>query len=183
MVKTKFYLEREQDVSVLDEFYSGIADMDNFIHNRLSVFLRVYNNSRFYVLREEQGKVIAMFVVGTGQLFLDEDCKDDLRMKFPDIESRPEIKEYWEGGLFPSIEINYLAVHKDYQHKHIGRRLIKTIAGFKEDIFYNHPLFLSVDAYCTNEYSAVRFYERCGFWASEFRGQHIDSLRMYRTLS
>ena len=41
MAKVKFYLEREQDVSVLDEFYSGIEDMDNFIHSRLSVFITI----------------------------------------------------------------------------------------------------------------------------------------------
>ena len=155
--------------------------MDSFIHTRLSAFLRAYN-CRFYVLRDEQGVVVAMFVTSGGQLCLDEDCKDDLRLKFPDIEEWPELKDYWEAGVFPSIEIDYLAVRREYRDQHIGTDIISIIESFKEDVFYNHPLFLSVDAYCTDEYSAVRFYERCSFWASEFRGQHTDTLRMYRTI-
>ena len=106
---------------------------------------------------------------------MDEDCKEDLRLKFPDIENWPELKDYWEAGVFPSIEIDYLAVRKEYRNQHIGTDIISIIESFKDDPFYNHPLFLSVDAYCTNEYSAIRFYERCRFWASEFRGQHLDA--------
>ena len=182
MTKTRYHLAREYNASVLADFKSGVESMDEFIHNRLSVFLRVYNTSRFYVLKDVDGLIVAMFVVSCGQLFLDEDCKEDLHMKFPDIEERPDIKDYWEGGLFPSIEINYLAVHKDFQNRHIGRKIIRTIMDFKDDDYYNHPVFLSVDALCTNEYSAVGFYQKCNFWASEFMNQKIDTLRMYRTL-
>ena len=181
MAQLNLHLRLEQDTSILSDFYTGVEAMDTFIHTRLSAFLRAYN-CRFYVLRDEQDIVVAMFVVSAGQLFLDEDCKDDLHLKFPDIEEWPNMRDYWEAGVFPSIEIHYLAVQKEYRNQHIGEDIISLIDSFKEDVFYNHPLFLSVDAYCTNEYSAVRFYERCGFWASEFRGQHIDSLRMYRTL-
>lgn len=182
MAKTKIYLSRESDASVLADFYSGVDGMDDFIHNRLSVFLRVYSSSRFYVLRNEQGIIIAMFVLSAGQLFLDESCKDDLRMKFPDIEEREDLKEYWGGGLFPSIEINYLAVHKDYQRQHLGRKIVNTIVNFRNDDYYNNPLFISVDAYCTHEYSAVGFYDKCRFWPSEFMNQQLDTLRMYRIL-
>lgn len=177
----KLRLKLEQDASILSDFQSGVEEMDTFIHTRLSAFLRAYN-CRFYVLRNEQGMVVAMFVTSGGHLYLDEDCKDDLRMKFPDIEERPELKDYWEAGVFPSIEIDYLAVRKEYRNQHIGRDIISIIESFKNDVFYNHPLFLSVDAYCTNRYSAVPFYEKCSFWAAEFMGKHLDSLRMYRTI-
>ena len=182
MAKQRFYLELESDASVLADFYSGVKSMDEFIHNRLSVFLRVYKDSRFYVLRNEDGLVLAMCVLSSGQLFLDEDCKDDLRIKFPDIDEREDLKEYWQGGLFPSIEINYLAVNQDYQGKHIGSKIIDTISKFKDDDFYNHPLFISVDALCTKEYSAVGFYDRCRFLASEYMNMKLDTLRMYRTI-
>ena len=177
----KLHLRLEHDASILSDFYSGIDEMDDFIHTRFSAFLRAYN-CRFYVLRNEQGIVIAMFVTSSGQLVLDEDCKDDLRLKFPEIEQRPELHDYWEAGVFPSIEIHYLAVRKEFRDQHIGTDIISIIESFKDDIYYNHPLFLSVDAYCTNEYSAVSFYESCRFWASEFKGQHFDTLRMYRTI-
>ncbi len=182
MAKQRFNLVREYDASVLADFYSGVESMDDFIHNRLAVFLRVYNNSRFYVLRDENRNILAMVVLSCGQLFLDEDCKDDLRLKFPDIEEREDLKEYWDGGLFPSIEINYLAVSRDYQKRHIGSKIIEKIETFKNDEFYNHPLFLSVDALCTKEYSAVGFYDRCRFWASEYLNMRLDTLRMYRTI-
>lgn len=182
MTKQRFHLDRESDASVLADFYSGVKSMDDFIHNRLPVFLRIYKESRFYVLRNEDGLILAMCVLSSGQLFLDEDCKDDLRMKFPDIEKWTELKEYWDGGLFPSIEINYLAVSKEYQNKHIGSKMIETIMKFKDDEFYNHPLFLSVDALCTKEYSAVGFYDKCRFWASEYMNMKLDTLRMYRTI-
>ena len=181
MASLNLHLKQEQDASILSNFYSGVEEMDIFIHTRLSAFLRAYN-CRFYVLRNEQGMIVAMFITSEGHLFLDEECKDDLRLKFPDIDKWPELKDYWEAGVFPSIEIDYLAVQKEYRNQHIGTDILSIIESFKNDSYYNNPKFLSVDAYCTNEYSAVRFYERCRFWASEIRGQHLDSLRMYRTI-
>lgn len=182
MAQFDLHLRLEQDASILSDFYSGIETMDTFIHTRLSSFLRAYN-CRFYVLRDRQ-VIVAMFVVSAGQLFLDEDCKDDLRLKFPDVETWPDLQDYWEAGVFPSIEIDYLAVRKDYRDQHIGKDILSIIETFHQDKeFYNNPLFLSVNAYCTKEYSAVGFYERCGFWPSELISQRIDSLRMYRTLS
>ena len=181
MAQPSLRLKLEQDASILTDFYSGIDGMDEFIHTRLSAFLRAYN-CRFYVLRNEQGLIVAMFVLSGGQLFLDEDCKDDLRMKFPDIENIPDLKDYLEAGFFPSIEIDYLAVRKEYRRQHIGRTIISIIEPFKEDAYYNRPLFLSVDAYCTSNYSVVGFYDKCRFWAAEFRNPALDTLRMYRAL-
>ena len=181
-MQLNLHLRLEQDASILSDFYSGIEKMDTFIHTRLSAFLRAYN-CRFYVLRNEQDLIVAMFVVSGGQLSLDEDCKDDLRMKFPDIDEWPELKDYWEAGVFPSIEIDYLAVRKEYRNQHIGEDILTLIESFKDDLYYHHPTFLSVNAYCTKEYSAVGFYSKCNFWAFEFVNQHIDSLRMYKTIS
>jgi ribosomal protein S18 acetylase RimI-like enzyme len=42
--------------------------------------------------------------------------------------------------------------------------------------------FLTVEAYATKEYSAVGFYERCGFTAAEVKRPYKDTLRMYMTL-
>ena len=119
MAQLHLHLKLEQDASILADFYSGIEAMDTFIHTRLNAFLKAYN-CRFYVLRDEQGIVIAMFVTSAGYLYLDEDCKEDLRLKFPAIEEWPELKDYWEAGVFPSIEIDYLAVQKEYRNQHIG---------------------------------------------------------------
>lgn len=184
MEQPNLHLTLEQDASILVDFYSGIDEMDAFIHTRLSAFLRAYRNSRFYVLRNTDGIVVAMFVISEGRLVLDEDCKDDLRMKFPGIEEWSEIKDYWEAGFFPSIEIDYLAVRKEYRKQHIGTDIISIIKSFKESTYsYYHPLFLSVNAYCTKEYSAVGFYEKCNFWAAEFVNPTVETLRMYRSIN
>ena len=37
-------------------------------------------------------------------------------------------------------------------------------------------------ALVTNEYSAIGFYQRCGFTANEVRKPDKDTLRMFRTL-
>ena len=50
MAQLDLYLKLEHDVSILEDFYSGVDEMDAFIHTRLSAFLRAYRNSRFYVL-------------------------------------------------------------------------------------------------------------------------------------
>lgn len=181
MASLILHLSLEQDASILSGFHSGVEEMDTFIHTRLASFLRAYK-CRFYVLRSEQGTIVAMFVISAGQLFLDEDCKEDLRLKFPDIEEWPQLRDYWEAGVFPSIEIDYLAVQEEYRKQKIGEDILSIIESFKDDVFYNHPLFLSVNAFYTEEYSAVGFYNKCRFWASEFTSQHIDSVRMYRTL-
>lgn len=181
MARMDLHLRLEHDASILSDFYSGVDKMDQFIHTRLSAFLRAYN-CRFYVLRNTEDMIVAMFVVSEGRLILDEDCKDDLRVKFPDIETLEELKDYWEAGVFPSIEIDYLAVRKEYREQNIGRDIISLINSFKDDAFYHQPLFMSVNAYRTTDYSATGFYEKCRFWASEFINPNIESLRMYRIL-
>ena len=42
--------------------------------------------------------------------------------------------------------------------------------------------FLTVEALATKEYSAVGFYERCGFAPNEVKKPYKDILRMYMTL-
>jgi hypothetical protein len=42
--------------------------------------------------------------------------------------------------------------------------------------------FLTVEALATSDYSAVGFYEKCGFTANEVRKPYKDTLRMFRTL-
>lgn len=171
---------KETDASVLKDFYCGLSIMDDFIHDgRLQAFLDEYACS-FYVARDGED-IVGMFVINRGYIELDEDCKEDLEMKFPDIQKIPLIAPYWGTGCFPSIEIDYLAVKKELResHAHIGRQMIREIMSHWEDAEYDNPLFLSVDAYCTSKYSAVRFYERCNFWKSEFKNPNIDTWRMY----
>lgn len=42
----------------------------------------------------------------------------------------------------------------------------------------NGCFFLTVDAYHDDEYSAIPFYEKCGFFALQELSDEYDSLRM-----
>ena len=53
---------------------------------------------------------------------------------------------------------------------------------YQENSFHIHCQFLTVEALATKEYSAVGFYERCGFAPNEVKKPYKDTLRMYMTL-
>lgn len=182
MSKTRLHISVQTDVSILSDFYCGQSEMDVFIHTRLGAFLRSYLSTRFYVVKDDNQSIVAMFVLNNGHLFLDEDCKDDLLMKFPEIEKLDYLQDYWESGAFPSIEIDYIAVRQDFRNRHIGETIIHYISSLREtDVSFHNTCFISVSAYCTASYSAVPFYQKCNFWASEIKNPCSDTLRMYRT--
>ena len=60
--------------------------------------------------------------------------------------------------------------------------LIKQIADLARRQTLAGCQFLTVEALATSEYSAVGFYERCGFAPNEVKKPYKDMLRMYMTL-
>ena len=90
------------------------------------------------------------------------------------------LRDYWESGVFPTVEIEYIAVRKDMRGKHIGSTLIHYIRSLQSDKHFHNPRFISVSAYCTSSYSAVPFYQKCNFWAAEIKNPYANTLRMYR---
>ena len=175
-----FEVTEETDVSILADFYCGLPTMDDYIHGGGLQRHISAHECKFSVVRSAEDGIVAMFVISKGQLFLDEDCKDDLEMKFPGIGEEPIVAEYWKTGCFPSLEIDYLAVRQDCRQseRHVGSWVIRKIMSYAPE--YGNPLFLSVAAYSTREYSAVPFYHHNGFWSAEFPNMNIDTLRMYR---
>jgi len=63
-----------------------------------------------------------------------------------------------------------------------GDFLIKQIADLARRQTLAGCQFLTVEALATKEYSAVGFYERCGFAPNEVKKPYKDTLRMYMTL-
>lgn len=180
MTLPSLHISVQTDASILSDFFCGQNEMDNFLHTRLGAFLKSYPMSRFYVVKDEDGTIVAMFVLSSGHLYLDEDCKDDLEMKYPELEQLEFLSDYWESGVFPTIEIDYLAVRKEFRGKHIGDALIHFVSAQREDPMFHAPLFISVSAYSTSEYTAVPFYQKCAFWPAEIKNPFADTLRMYR---
>ena len=48
--------------------------------------------------------------------------------------------------------------------------------------FIRNDFQITVEAYATNDYSAVDFYINCGFSPSELKNPNKDTLRMFMTL-
>lgn len=172
----------ETDVSVLEGFYCGLPIMDDYIHDgRLQEHVTTHS-CRFAVVRTQSGEIVAMFVISKGTLRLDEDCIDDIKLKFECAEIDPEVLSWLDEGVFPSLEIDYLAVKKDLRESdmHIGRWVIQKIMTYAKD--YDNPMFVSVDAYTSKDYSAVGFYRKNLFLCGELPGMQYDTIRMYRVL-
>lgn len=69
-----------------------------------------------------------------------------------------------------ALEIDFIAVSKDFQHLGIGRRILDMlflIAG------QNGVFFVTVDAFFNKQYSACGFYEKCGFQINGEKGTNI----------
>ena len=135
--------ERTDDMSVLSDFYCGVEDMDNFIHNRLQAKIDGMPELESYIVREG-GTVVAMTAI---------------REKLLEIK-----KTDGERLSFDSLEIEYLAVRRDLREKGIGEYIIDWIDGKART---EHPKckYLSVNALVDPDYgySAVPFYKKCGF--------------------
>ena len=171
--------ERIDDVSVLSNFYCGIPDMDDFIHERLQGYLDK-TGCEAYVIKHNN-EIVAMLSLGNDTLNLDDDDKDDMRSGFvPKPTIALKNQDFLAEKVFPAIEITYLAVEKGRRGQGIGEYIISQVEA---KVMRDNPEceFITVEAYNTKDYSAVGFYSRCHFTPAEFPlGK--DTLRMYKVL-
>ena len=91
-------------------------------------------------------------------------------------------KECISKPRYPALDIAYLAVQQKWRGIGIGNFIIKEIAIQARNQTFAGCQFLTVEALATKEYSAVGFYEQCGFTANEVKKPYKDTLRMYCTL-
>ncbi|MBR5038236.1 MAG: GNAT family N-acetyltransferase [Prevotella sp.] len=153
--------ERTDDMSVLSDFYCGIDEMDNFIHNKLQGKIDGIPELESYIIREE-GSIVAMTAIREKPL--------DLRKS--------------DGSRFAidALEIEYLAVRKDLRDTGIGESIIQWIDD-KARNEHQDCRYLSVNALVDPDYgySAVPFYEKCHFIA---RKSHVmaEAVRMTRII-
>ncbi len=172
------------DFGKVHSFHSGVRQMDSFIQNRLELSSNNHYCSTYEV--ESQGVLIGIFALSFDSLDLDLDDKDELMHGISSAYSPSVDYDYqgtfWAKPRYPSLDIAYLAVHKDWRGKGIGRLLIDAISEKARSQKFAGCQFLTVEALKTVEYSAVSFYTKCGFAACEFPNPNKDTLRMYRTL-
>lgn len=177
-------IEALHSAEVLSDFECGIEPMDRFIHSNLEFSVR-NNFCKLYAVRTIQHELVAMFALCFDSLRLDSDDKEDLQLSYAGT-TTPQIDceyddTFWCKAHYPALEIAYLAVDKRYQKLHIGKDIVEAIVDKAKSQTLAGCQFVTVEAYCTKEYSAVDFYTKCGFANADIVPIY-DTVRMYRNL-
>ena len=164
---------KEPSAEILNGFECGVQKMDSFIRESLDAFLRNDPRYTFFIAKEGQD-IVAMFVISSG-MFVDHDGEfDDLPFGKPWGYIGEDLKMH-SGMMYPTLELDYLAVRKDFREKGYGTEIIEELARIAR---IKGCFFLTVDAYHDDEYSAIPFYEKRGFFALQEFSEEYDSLRM-----
>ena len=158
--------------------------MDTFIQGDFRMSVENHFCSAYGVWSGQE--LVAIYALSFDSLDLDSDDKEEL-MTGVSLTGRPELDwNYYDIFLakprYPALDIAYLAVQKSFRGKNIGRSIIKLIVDKARAQDFAGCQFLTVEALATKEYSAVGFYEHCGFTANEVKKPYKDTLRMFRTL-
>ena len=165
---------QESSADILKEFECGIQIMDDFIHGILGSFLKRDPRYCLYVVSEDGLGIVAMFITSAG-------CFVDNKGEFEDIPlGKPwgyldEDFQIQNGIMYPTLEIDYLAVRKDLREKGYGTTIVSELSKMAKD---RKCYFLTVDAYHSKSYSAIPFYEKQGFFALQDYSDDFDTLRM-----
>lgn len=173
-----------KDFSCLSDFCSGVEAMDEFIRGNFR--LSVENHYCVPYATFYRGEIVAIFALSFDSLDLDSDDKEELQSGLsmtgtPNVDWNYE-DTFYSKPRYPALDIAYLAVQQKLRGMGIGNFIIKEIAIQARTQTFAGCQFLTVEALATKEYSAVGFYERCGFTANEVKKPYKDTLRMYRTL-
>ena len=173
-----------EDASSLVGFHCGIQAMDDFIHSGLNDSIRNhYCNSYSVHLGSE---LVAMFALSFDSLELDSDSLEEMAEGI-NTANKPNLsKNYVDTFLskhhYPALEIAYLAVEEKHRTKGIGKAIVNAIADMAQRQNTAGCMFLTVEAYFEEGYSAVPFYSRCQFEPCEFKKPNKETLRMFRAL-
>ncbi|MBO4561711.1 MAG: GNAT family N-acetyltransferase [Bacteroidaceae bacterium] len=87
---------------------------------------------------------------------------------------------YWLKPFYDAVEITYLAVDVNKQHSHIGSFIIEHIISEIAESELDCD-FVAVRALKCQNYTAVPFYGKCGFFAAE-EEEPNRNLFMYRVI-
>ncbi len=176
--------EALSDFSCLADFHSGIPEMDNFIRNGFQQSVENHYCSAYCVKYKDE--LIAIFALSFDSLDLDSDDKEELISGISST-STPNIPfeyadTFYSKPRYPALDIAYLAVQEKWRNKKIGSLIIDAIANKARSQSFAGCQFLTVEAYSTNTYSAVGFYDKCGFAPNEIKKPYKDTVRMFMTL-
>lgn len=148
--------------------------MDDFIHGSLASFLEKDPRYSLYVAIDDCQGIVAMFITSPG-IFVDHDGEfQDLPFGKPWGYFDDDLQMH-AGTMYPTLEIDYLAVRKDLRQRGIGSEIIDNLSQTARN---KNCYFLTVDAYHTQDYTAIPFYEKQGFFALQEYSEEYETLRM-----
>ena len=183
MDEYEFSIEPLKDFSVLHDFDCGVESMNKFIRNGFRTSIDNHFCEAYCVYCN--AIVVGLFALSFDSIDLDSDDKEDLQNGYssavPDIDYNYE-EVFYSKRRYRALDIAYLAVQKNWRNRHIGKALIAEISERARNQRFAGCQFLSVEAYATDDYSAVGFYSSCGFAPCEMKNPNKDTLRMFMTL-
>ena len=176
--------EKITDFHCLETFCSGVEAMDKFIQGDFRMSVENHYCSAYGVWYKEE--LVAIYALSFDSLDLDSDDKEELETGIsstgtPNVDWNYK-ETFYAKPRYPALDIAYLAVRKEYRGNKVGQSIVEMIADRARSQTFAGCQFLTVEALATSEYSAVGFYQRCGFTANEVRKPYKDTLRMFRTL-
>lgn len=172
------------DFHCLENFCSGVDAMYKFIRGDFRMSVENHYCTAYGVWYGKE--LVAVYALSFDSLDLDSDDKEELQTGISST-GTPEVDwnyrdTFYAKPRYPALDIAYLAVQQKYRGKRIGYAILEQIATDARSQTFAGCQFLTVEALATKEYSAVGFYQRCGFTANEVRKPYKDTLRMFRTL-
>lgn len=172
------------DFHCLETFCSGVESMDIFIRNDFRMSVENHYCAAYVVTYQDE--VVAVFALSFDSLDLDSDDKEELEAGISSTGTTDVDWNYkdtfYSKPRYPALDIAYLAVQEKWRGQGVGHLLVDTIAEQARSQTFAGCQFLTVEALATSDYSAVGFYQRCGFTANEIRKPYKDTLRTFRTL-
>ena len=174
-------IERAYNADALSNFICGLPEIDEFIHHQLCDYICM-GGCELYLVRDGED-IVAMFCLDNGTLPLSNVAKEKMHSgDKPVPQHNPDPNDtYWWKSSYEAVEITYLAVASERRNQDIGSTIIEAImnkvANSDKEIDYVIVRALQ----CEDGYTAVPFYEKCGFYLAEKRVSD-KNLFMYRVV-
>lgn len=132
----EFTIERAFDIDALSLFMCGVREIDQLIHKKEGGLLSFITDipCEFYIMKAADIP-IALFVFSNRTITI-------------------------QNEHFDSLEIEFIAVSKEWRGKGIGRRILQIAQQNAQEADF---LFLTTAAFVNKRYDATGFYENFGF--------------------
>ena len=132
----EFIIERAFDIDALSSFLCGVREIDQLIHKKEGGLLSFISEvpCEFYVMKDGDSP-IALFVISNRTISIQDE-------------------------RYNSLEIDFIAVRKDWQGKGIGTKILQLAEQNAREADFP---FLTTASFINKRYDASGFYVKYGF--------------------